>query len=121
MEQLTWELFPSETRDTIEGQLSAYKENNIQYVIVWFHAEWCGPCRAIEEDVRDLVDYVNQTSRIDWKWYDIMVPKDVIEKTELKEIWGFKSIPTFFVLEVNTETWNQYKWCDFQEFARFLH
>lgn len=73
-------MFPSETRDTIENQIGAFATNGVKRVVVWCHAEWCAPCRAMEDMVRDLVDYVNQISHTDWKWYDIMVPKDDIEK-----------------------------------------
>lgn len=107
MERLVWDMFPSETRDIIEGQIPSLRQNGVKYVVVWLHAEWCGPCRAIEDDVRNLIENVNQSTPIDWKWFDIMVPRDEFEKQELKEVWGFTTIPIFFVLHMSTETWTQ--------------
>ena len=69
------------------------KSSNMNTVVLWMHAEWCGPCRRIEPKVNELV--TNTADKIEW--FDIMVPKDDFEKYELKETWGFETIPCFFV------------------------
>jgi thiol-disulfide isomerase/thioredoxin len=77
MERLTWDMFAQETKDTLESR--DWESEKVKYVIVWMHAEWCAPCRRLEPDVVKEVEMMGDT-REDVKWFDIMVPKDDIEK-----------------------------------------
>ena len=119
MERIEWDFFASETKDIVMNKIVEKKEddtNTKRIVVVWFHAEWCNPCKRIEPDVLKLVEEVG-SSESSLCFYDIMVPKDDIEKNELKDTWGFHTIPTFFCIDVNTEEITERKWEEFKDFA----
>lgn len=118
MERLEWDCFPSEAKDGIESR--DWSKENIETVVVWMHAEWCGPCRRIEPEVHSMVSSVmERTNKV--KFYDSMVPKDDFEKEELKELWGFTTIPVFFVMDTNTMKWEAMKWDSFKQCALFYN
>lgn len=110
MEDITWDMFASETKDRDWNQLC--DESGVAYVFVWIHAEWCAPCRRLEPEVTSL-----RTSCSVGRWMELNVPQDDIEKEDLKTTWGFSTIPVFFVYSRSSETWKQMNWESFKEFA----
>jgi hypothetical protein len=48
---------------------------------------------------------------------DIQVPHDDFDKEELKELWGFQTIPIFFVKSKKGETSTPMKWESLKEFV----
>ena len=114
MESIRWEMFVNETVDTIET-IHSELDPSYQGLIVWFHADWCGPCRRIEADVEQLV---SSDSGNRWKWLDIQVPQDDFDKQELKDLWGFKTIPIFCVREKGSQTeFRMLSWESLKEFV----
>ena len=119
MERLEWDCFVDETKEKIKevcDTLNGDDDNTVNNVVVWFHAEWCNPCKRIEPEVLELVQRVTNTKKT-MLFYDVLVPSDDIEKNELKELWGFQTIPTFFIVDVKDETITEKKWGEFKDFA----
>ena len=56
-------------------------------VIVDFRADWCGPCRAVEDLVAELAEEYADTIRV--------VEVDVDDNPQTPSNYGIKSIPTF--------------------------
>lgn len=113
MKQIIWDMFVDETKDLVETKCKHIRNDSSdprRGVIVWFHADWCSPCREIEEDVRQYASIDSNAMR--WCWMDIKVPKDMIEKAELKSVWGFETIPSFCVVHTSQDpdVLNIYSW-----------
>ena len=99
MESIQWDTFANETEDKVEA-IHQHLDSSDLGLIVWFHADWCGPCRRLEADVQSLV--ASESGRRG-KWADIQVPQDDFEKEELKDLWGFKTIPMFYVRGIGNQ------------------
>jgi thiol-disulfide isomerase/thioredoxin len=103
-------MFASETKERDWNQLC--DESGVDYAFVWIHADWCAPCRQLEPEVKSMCEN-NSLGR----WIEINVPQDEIEKADLKDTWGFTTIPIFFVYDRKEETWKKMDWITFKEFA----
>ena len=114
MQNLQWDMFASETKDRDWQKIC--QENNYGHIVVWLHASWCKPCCKIENEVNKLV-----TTNSSIGWFDIQVPKDNFEKEELKEVWGFETIPVFFVFTLKSKTWEKMNWDSFKQCALFVN
>lgn len=56
--------------------------------LVWFTAEWCGPCKRIAPAVRELAE--------EGTLYDVGYV-DVDSQQELSNLYEVKSVPTFII------------------------
>jgi thioredoxin-like negative regulator of GroEL len=57
------------------------------FIIIWFSARWCGPCRKINESV--LLEEVSEV-----KWYKC----DIDENSYTPGFCNVRSIPAFFAI-----------------------
>ena len=110
MESITWDMFVDETKERIDVLQECLSED-YRGIVIWFHADWCGPCERLKPSVKELMDSEEGTC---WKWVDIMVPHDPFEKEELKSLWGFKTIPFFVVWDRNEN--RGMKWESFKQY-----
>ena len=62
--------------------------------VLYFTAEWCGPCKKTRPIVEDLNHDQTET-----RFYII----DVDIEMEMAQDFGIKSVPTFIVMKDNTE------------------
>ena len=62
--------------------------------VLYFTAEWCGPCKK----TRPIVESLNH-DQIETRFYII----DVDIEMEMAQDFGIKSVPTFIVIKDNTE------------------
>lgn len=62
--------------------------------ILYFTAEWCGPCKKTRPIVEDL-----NREKADARFYII----DVDIEMEMAQDFSVKSVPTFIVMNDNTE------------------
>jgi thioredoxin 1 len=62
--------------------------------VLYFTAEWCGPCKK----TRPIVESLNH-DQIETRFYII----DVDIEMEMAQDFGIKSVPTFIVMRDNTE------------------
>jgi thioredoxin 1 len=62
--------------------------------VLYFTAEWCGPCKKTRPIVEDL-----NHDQIETRFYII----DVDIEMEMAQDFGIKSVPTFIVMKNNTE------------------
>lgn len=109
MERISWDAFVDETKDRVEELWRSEKAKDKKALVIWIHAEWCGPCRRLEPEV---LSFLSEHPEI--YWTDIMVPNDDIEKDELKELWDFTTIPSFVIfndLGCLTMKWDVFKQC----------
>lgn len=82
MEPIVWDMFVDETKEKVSATWKEVESTNTKRgLILWFHAEWCKPCCRLEPEVKSLMES-EEGQR--WKWMDIRVPQDAIEKEELK-------------------------------------
>ena len=65
-------------------------------IILYFTAEWCGPCKKTRPIVEDLNHDQTET-----RFYII----DVDSEMEMAEDFGIKSVPTFVVMRDNQEVY----------------
>jgi thioredoxin 1 len=62
--------------------------------VLYFTAEWCGPCKK----TRPIVESLNH-DQTETRFYII----DVDIEMEMAQDFGIKSVPTFIVMRDNTE------------------
>ena len=62
--------------------------------VLYFTAEWCGPCKK----TRPIVEGLNH-DQTETRFYII----DVDIEMEMAQDFGIKSVPTFIVMKDNTE------------------
>ena len=63
-------------------------------IVLYFTAEWCGPCKKTRPFVEELNKDQSET-----RFYII----DVDSEMEMAEDFGIKSVPTFVVMKDNAE------------------
>ena len=115
MEQIEWsDGFANDSKETANQLWNTYvnETKDIKGIVVWIHAQWCGPCRRLEKEVKETMNRNPQ-----WKWCDIMVPEDDFEKEELKEVWGFTTIPHICIRRKESKTWESMKWNAFKVYV----
>ncbi|MFA9288364.1 MAG: thioredoxin [Weeksellaceae bacterium] len=73
------------TQDTFQKEVLDHKGK----VVVDFHAEWCGPCKAMEPMIEDLSNELKDIK---------FVKVDVDANQEVAGKYSVFSIPTFLVI-----------------------
>jgi len=68
------------------------KDTNLK--VLYFTAKWCGPCQRISPIFRELADNNQKIN-----FYKI----DVDKNEKLTELFGVKSMPTFFFIKSKTD------------------
>jgi len=89
----------SDTYDWFEdadGYAEAYEIANTQKrpLIIYFHVEWCGYCKYLNDeflDDYDVDDYISNYLRVK------INPEDGIEEEEISKEYGVRGFPTFLV------------------------
>jgi thiol-disulfide isomerase/thioredoxin len=72
-------------------------KNQNKYIIIKFTAKWCGPCKMIQPLFDKLHEEHKSTVNI------ATVDIDNENMSELIEEWKISSLPTFVLLEKNTQ------------------
>lgn len=89
--KLTTEVFKKKVFDyTTEKE---WKFLGNQPAIIDFYADWCGPCKMVAPVLEELA-----------KEYDgkiVIYKVDTEKETELAEIFGIQSIPTFLFIPID--------------------
>ncbi|KAJ6585021.1 thioredoxin-like protein [Mycena capillaripes] len=73
--------------DIVESSTAAGKT-----IVVDFHAEWCGPCKAIAPRFNQLA---SQNPQVEF------LRVDVDEQTQIAETFHVSAMPTFFAIKSN--------------------
>jgi len=69
-----------------------------EYVIVDFHAVWCGPCKVISPIFEQLASQNAQPGSV------VFVKVDVDQQTEVASMYGISAMPTFLVIKSGNVT-----------------
>src|SRR4051794_15216617 len=82
--------FKDEIFDYDSGEEWKYKGS--KPAIIDFYADWCGPCKAVAPTLEQLSEEYENKIEI----YKI----DTDKETELSQLFGIQSIPTFLFIPV---------------------
>ena len=76
------------------ANLNDYKEKLEQsdYIVLFFTATWCGPCKVMYPLIEKLSENMNTC-----KFYKIDVDEESTE--EIVDLYGVKSMPTFYFIK----------------------
>lgn len=89
----------AEVTEISEGQFQVEVMKSTLPVLVDFHAQWCGPCKAMAPALADLAQEYDGQVRI--------VKVDIDAAPGITEALGIASVPTF-VLMRNGEVINRF-------------
>ena len=86
-----------------------------QYILLFFTASWCGPCKRIYPQLEDLYKKMNKDII---NIYKISIDDDENEK--ICEIFKVESVPSFYLLK-NKECINTLKGADINGIKKMLN
>ena len=86
-----------------------------QYILLFFTASWCGPCKKIYPQLEELYNKLN-TNLVEI--YKIQIDND--DNSNICDIFKVQSVPSFFLLK-NKECINTLKGADINGIKTMLN
>lgn len=73
--------------------------NSEKPVFIDFHAEWCGPCKAMNPIIKELAS--------EWKGKVRVIKIDIDRNQSLAMQLGIRGVPTFTLYQNGKQLWRQ--------------
>ena len=89
--------------------------NEDKYILLFFTASWCGPCKKIYPELQELASKLNKDLI---EIYKIQIDDDDNEK--ICEIFKVESVPSFYLMK-NKECINTIKGADMNGIKKMLN
>ena len=86
-----------------------------KYILLFFTASWCGPCKRIYPQLEELASKLNKDLI---QIYKIQIDNDDNEK--ICEIFKVESVPSFYLIK-NKECINSLKGADIEGIKKMLN
>jgi len=96
------------------NNLKTYLDTD-KYILLFFTASWCGPCKKIYPDLEEL--YKKLDKKI-IEFYKIQIDDD--DNEEICEIFKVESVPSFYLMK-NKECINTLKGADINGIKKMLN
>ena len=102
--------------EQIDG-FDQFKQNieSDKYILLFFTASWCGPCKRIYPQLEELASKLNKDLI---QIYKIQIDNDDNEK--ICEIFKVESVPSFYLIK-NKEFINSLKGADIEGIKKMLN
>ncbi len=102
--------------EQIDG-FDQFKQNieSDKYILLFFTASWCGPCKRIYPQLEELASKLNKDLI---QIYKIQIDNDDNEK--ICEIFKVESVPSFYLIK-NKECINSLKGADIEGIKKMLN
>jgi thioredoxin 1 len=86
-----------------------------KYILLFFTASWCGPCKKIYPDLEELYKKLDKNTI---EFYKIQIDDD--DNEEICEIFKVESVPSFYLMK-NKECVNTLKGADINGIKKMLN
>ena len=86
-----------------------------KYILLFFTASWCGPCKKIYPDLEELYEKLDKNII---EFYKIQIDND--DNEEICEIFKVESVPSFYLMK-NKECVNTLKGADINGIKKMLN
>ena len=86
-----------------------------KYILLFFTASWCGPCKKIYPDLEELYKKLDKDLI---EFYKIQIDDD--DNEEICEIFKVESVPSFYLMK-NKECVNTLKGADINGIKKMLN
>lgn len=99
------------------GGFDNFKEkiNSDKYILLFFTASWCGPCKRIYPQLEELASKLNKDLI---QIYKIQIDND--DNEQICKIFKVESVPSFYLLK-NKECINEFKGADINGIMNMLN
>ena len=102
--------------EQIEGfEQFKYKVDTDKYILLFFTASWCGPCKRIYPQLEELASKLNKDLI---QIYKIQIDND--DNEQICNIFKVESVPSFYLLK-NKECINEFKGADINGIKNMLN
>ena len=86
-----------------------------KYILLFFTASWCGPCKKIYPDLEELYKKLDKDLI---EFYKIQIDDD--DNEEIRDIFKVESVPSFFLMK-EKECINTLKGADINGIKKMLN